>query len=95
MDAGYGKTRSTLTQGVYNVIFRYLDEEAGILAGKAALNLINSILLGKSFDVFEIIGQLVLIREKNDFICILTSDHQLVYQYMDGKRKSWNEMFSP
>ena len=65
MDAGYGKTRSTLTQGVYNVIFRYLDEDAGIFTGKAALNLVNSILTGKEFDVFKIIETLIYIREKN------------------------------
>ncbi len=65
MDAGYGKTRSTLTQGVYNVIFRYLDEDAGIFAGKAALNLVNSILTGEEFDVFKIIETLIYIREKN------------------------------
>ena len=41
MDVGYGKTRSTLQQGVYNVIFRYLDEIAGVYEGKAALNLVN------------------------------------------------------
>ncbi len=67
MDVGYGKTRSTLTQGVYNVIFRYLDEEAGIYAGKAALNLINAIVTGKPFDVFSVIEKLIGIREKNLF----------------------------
>ncbi len=65
MDVGYGKTRSTLSQGVYNVIFRYFDEEAGIYAGKAALNLVNSILKKEEFDVFQIIKNLIYIREKN------------------------------
>ena len=65
MDVGYGKTRSTMTQGVYNVIFRHVDEEAGIFAGKAALHIINSILTGKEVDVFAIIENLIQIREKN------------------------------
>lgn len=63
MDVGYGKTRSTLTQGVYNVIFRFFDEIAGVYAGKAAVNLINSILQNKPFDVEEIIENLIQIRE--------------------------------
>ena len=65
MDVGYGKTRSTLQQGVYNVVFRYLDEEAGIYAGKAALNLINGLLAEKTFDIGEVVDDLVRIRESN------------------------------
>jgi cyanophycin synthetase len=65
MDAGYGKTRSTLTQGVYNIIFRFLDEEAGLYAGKAAVNLVNSILLNMEFGLNKIIEDLINIREKN------------------------------
>jgi len=64
MDVGYGKTRSTLKQGVYNVIFRYMDEEAGLYAGKASINLINSLLLDLPFDIGEIIHNLIEIREK-------------------------------
>ena len=65
MDVGYGKTRSTLKQGVYNIIFRFLDEKSGIYAGKAAVNLINSILINKTFDVAQIIEHLIDIRKKN------------------------------
>jgi cyanophycin synthetase len=64
MDAGYGKTRSTLEEGVYNIIFRYPDEVAGIYAGKAAVNLINSLLTEKEFDLQPVIDALVDIREK-------------------------------
>lgn len=63
MDVAYGKTRSTLVHGVYNVIFRFFDEVAGVYASKAALNLINAILQNIEFDVFEIIQNLILIRE--------------------------------
>ncbi len=65
MNVGYGKTRSTLKQGVYNIIFRFLDEKAGLYAGKAAVNLINSFLLNQQFDVGQIIENLIDIREKN------------------------------
>ncbi len=67
MDVGYGKTRSTLKQGVYNVIFRFFDEEAGIYAGKAAVNIVNSILEEKDINIPEIIKNLTEIREKRMF----------------------------
>lgn len=63
MDVNYGKTRSTLQAGVYNVIFRFKDKFAGLYAGKAAANLINSILLGIDFNVQDVINQLIGIRE--------------------------------
>ena len=37
MDVAYGKTRSTTERGVYNVVFRFFDELAGVYAGKAAV----------------------------------------------------------
>ncbi|MFH0864674.1 MAG: cyanophycin synthetase [Bacteroidota bacterium] len=64
MDVGYGKTRSTLEEGVYNIIFRFMDEVAGIYAGKAAVNIINSLLTGNEFDVQTVIDALIDIREK-------------------------------
>lgn len=64
MDVGFGKTRMTQKQGVYNVVFRFMDPVAGIYAGKAAVNLINSILNGKSFNVKLIIENLTRVREK-------------------------------
>lgn len=63
MNVGYGKTRSTPEKGVYNVIFRFHDEVAGVYAGKAALNMLNAFLSERDFDVEEIIRELVVIRE--------------------------------
>lgn len=67
MNAGYGKTRSTLEEGVYNIIFRYLDEVAGVYAGKAAVNLVNSLLTDTAFEVQPIVDALIDIREKRLF----------------------------
>jgi cyanophycin synthetase len=64
MDVGFGKTRGAKKKGIYNVVFRYFDEIAGIYAGKAALNLINAILEGSGMDVSEIVSNLIIIREK-------------------------------
>ena len=43
MDVGFGKTRAAKAQGVYNVVYRFIDEIAGIYAGKAALNFLNAV----------------------------------------------------
>ncbi len=64
MDVGYGKTRSTSVQGVYNVVFRFIDEVAGVYAGKAAVNLINALLEARPFDAAAAVQTLVEIREK-------------------------------
>ncbi|MBU0487026.1 MAG: cyanophycin synthetase, partial [Bacteroidetes bacterium] len=63
MDVAFGKTRSTLTPGVYHLVFRFFDEIAGIYAGKAAISLINSILTSKDFNITETIANLIQIRE--------------------------------
>ncbi len=63
MNVGFGKTRETKIKGAYNVVFRFFDEVAGIYAGKAAINLINSIILNQEFDLAEIIKNLIEIRE--------------------------------
>lgn len=63
MNVGFGKTRITKEKGVYNVVFRFFDETAGIYAGIAAVNLVNSILQKIPFNVTEIIENLVTIRE--------------------------------
>lgn len=64
MHVSYGKTRSTLRDGVYNVIFRFRDEVAGAVAGMAALNLINAILDNKPFDLHQVVSLLISIREE-------------------------------
>jgi len=63
MPVNYGKTRSTLEKGVYNVIFRFMDEDAGLLAGKAALNIINGFLTQTDTDIDQVIADLIEIRE--------------------------------
>jgi cyanophycin synthetase len=44
MSAGFGRTRETSTPGVYQVVFEYLDEQAGRYAGRAAVRLCQSII---------------------------------------------------
>jgi cyanophycin synthetase len=43
MPAGFGRTRETSTPGVYQVVFEYLEEQAGRYAARAAVRLCQSI----------------------------------------------------
>lgn len=43
MIAGFGRTRQTATPGVYQVVFEYVDEQAGRYAARAAVRLCRSI----------------------------------------------------
>ncbi|MCB0712603.1 MAG: cyanophycin synthetase [Ignavibacteriae bacterium] len=50
MDTGFGRTRGVGEEGVYNVVFSYIEEEAGRYAGSAAVDLFTGIAEGKSLD---------------------------------------------
>ena len=43
MHVGFGRTRETSTPGIYQVVFEYVNEEAGRYAGRAAVRLCQSI----------------------------------------------------
>lgn len=58
MDVGFGKTRVTRVPGVYNVVYRFEDEAAGLEAGRMAVALVNSILTGGEFDVSNAVMRL-------------------------------------
>ncbi|MGI9105583.1 MAG: cyanophycin synthetase [Pyrinomonadaceae bacterium] len=50
MDTGYGRTRETSEKGVYNVVFSYLEEDAGRYAARAAVKLFIDLAAATSLD---------------------------------------------
>ncbi len=100
MDVGFGKTLDTDQQGVFNVIFSYWVEEAGIYAGQEAVELVNAILNKKPYDVERSIMELKDIRrdhylgpstaaiveeaERRDITVLRLDDYNLV-QLGEGK----------
>ncbi|KTC90665.1 cyanophycin synthetase [Fluoribacter dumoffii] len=58
MDCGFGRTYGTKDYGVYHVIFAYQIEEAGLHAGKTAVEFIRSIAEGKKYPLEEAINHL-------------------------------------
>lgn len=65
MEVGFGKTYSTDDYGIYNVVFRYRDEEVGIEAGKYAVQIVNNLFKNKETAIPPIVHRLKEIREKN------------------------------
>ncbi len=91
MDVSYGKTRSTLTPGVYNIVFRYFNELAGLYAGKAAIQLVNSILKNEPFDVIPVIARLIELKnsgkhsEFTEQLIHEASERQIPWMYSESK----------
>jgi cyanophycin synthetase len=63
ISVNFGKTRATETQGVYNVLFEFVDEKAGLFAARAAVDLVGSLLAGRPYPVTEAVAELLRIRE--------------------------------
>lgn len=63
MDVGFGKTVDAEAPGTFNVIFSYWVESAGLHAGTEAVEIVNSILTGSSYDLEATIGRLKDIRD--------------------------------
>jgi cyanophycin synthetase len=51
MKVGFGKTNDTDQPSVYEVIYSYWVEEAGIYAGEQAIDIVNAVLAGKTMDI--------------------------------------------
>lgn len=75
MDTGYGRTRSTAERGIYNIVFSYTNEEAGLYAAKAAVKMAQAIASNADYDLDEDINKLKLICSGN---CLGPSTQSIV-----------------
>ncbi len=64
MEVGFGRTRETRTPGVYNVVFNYIEENAGIYAAEEAVKIAEALIDGEEYDLNACIQTLKEIREK-------------------------------
>jgi cyanophycin synthetase len=53
MDVGFGRTRSTGQHGVYYVVFAYMEEKAGIFAGKSAVRIAEALVNNTPYPQLE------------------------------------------
>jgi cyanophycin synthetase len=63
MDTGFGRTRQTKTEGIYNVVFSYLEEKAGIFAAESAVRIAEALISGKAYDLETDIHRMRELRE--------------------------------
>ncbi len=64
MNCGFGRTRGTgEKEGVYYVVFNYMEEDAGVYAAKAAVAIAEALIEGKEYDLEKDIMRMREIRE--------------------------------
>ncbi|MFZ6051824.1 cyanophycin synthetase [Halocola ammonii] len=64
MDCGFGRTRGTGEDGVYNVVFNYTQEKAGVYAAKAAVRIVEALIAAESYQIDTDIYELKRLREE-------------------------------
>jgi len=64
MQCGFGRTRETSKSGVYNVVFSYMEEKAGIYAARASVKIAEALIEGTDYDLATDIQTLREIREE-------------------------------
>ncbi|MCB0706998.1 MAG: cyanophycin synthetase [Saprospiraceae bacterium] len=64
MEVGFGRTRGYGEEGVYSVVFDYLEEHAGRYAAKASVRIAEALTEGKAYDLEEDLQEMREIRER-------------------------------
>ena len=64
MEVGFGRTRETKTPGVYNVVFNYKEEQAGIFAAEEAVKIAECLISAEDYDIEKCIHNLKELRER-------------------------------
>jgi len=64
MEVGFGRTRGFGKEGVYSVVFNYIEEKVGRYAAKAAVRIAFALSEGTEYDLEEDIREMREIREK-------------------------------
>ncbi|MET0466791.1 MAG: cyanophycin synthetase [Chitinophagaceae bacterium] len=64
MDCGFGRTRSTgEREGVYSVVFDYIEEDAGVYAARSAVRIAEALINDQPYDIAPDIQAMREIRE--------------------------------
>jgi cyanophycin synthetase len=67
MECGFGRTRGTGKEGVYNVVFSYKEENVGVYAANAAVKIAEALIEGLEYDLINDIKTMREMREKFRF----------------------------
>jgi len=65
MDVGFGRTRGYGEEGVYNVVFSYMEENVGRFAAKSAVQICEALISGEDYNLAEDIQEMRELREES------------------------------
>ncbi|MFY0602782.1 MAG: cyanophycin synthetase [Flavobacteriaceae bacterium] len=65
MDTGFGRTRGYGEEGVYNVVFSYMEESVGRFAAKSAVAICEALIKGEDYDLASDIQEMRELREED------------------------------
>lgn len=65
MDTGFGRTRGYGEEGVYNVVFSYMEESVGRFAAKSAVRICEALINGEDYNLEEDIQEMRELRESS------------------------------
>tara|TARA_R110000868_G_scaffold37111_12_gene131580 strand:+ start:270 stop:2921 length:2652 start_codon:yes stop_codon:yes gene_type:complete len=63
MDVGFGRTRGYGEEGVYHVVFSYMEEKVGRFAAKASVQIAEALIAGEEYDLDSDIQHMRELRE--------------------------------
>ncbi len=63
MDVGFGRTRGYGEEGVYNVVFAYMEESVGRYAAKASVRICEALIKGEDYDLTDDLQEMRELRE--------------------------------
>lgn len=64
METGFGRTRSSSKEGVYHVVFSYVEEEVGRVTAKASVDIAEHLINSQDYDLDALIQELRVLRER-------------------------------
>jgi cyanophycin synthetase len=67
MECGFGRTRGTGKEGIYNVVFSYKEENVGVYAANTAVKIAEALIEGVEYDLENDIKTMREMREKFRF----------------------------
>lgn len=67
MECGFGRTRGTSKEGIYNVVFSYMEENVGLFAAKASVKIAEALIDNTEYDLEADIKLMRQMREKSRF----------------------------
>ncbi len=65
MEVGFGRTRTYGEEGVYHVVFDYIEEKVGQYAARASVRIAEALIDGKAYNLDEDIQEMRELREAN------------------------------